>query len=352
MARIQRLLSNVSEADVRMRLLNRFVNEAPPVEVVQVIESAARRTDRLDARVLITSLAHLLMESRPRPSLEAGPFVQEPRREWPDAVCVAQLIVTATRVDATYTASLFRELWQLPDDSDARMLPPHISIEHLSLGVRRERARSPQRDVLLPLLVETHPSVVTLLAGNTRLRELDAVRLVALRPQHPYSLWAMLLRPRWLSSQSVLEGVALNPACQPWMLLAVAPLLPASVLRRALRSGRFGSAVVEAMRQLHRGALSATVDESLGRSQARSGPAVIEVEAGLEHGESSLKAALVAATDPAPQWQDVLPLRPPPPRHDDAVTLTASHLKTPDNEPLSSVTATAISADNLGAGEG
>ena len=261
--------------------------------------------------------------------------MQEPRRDWPSAVCVARIIGAAQRLDAHYTATLFRELWRLPDRGDERMLAPNIAIEHLSLGVRRERARSSKRSVLLPLLVETHPSVVTLLAGNPRLRDLDAVRLMALRPQHPYALWAMLLRPRWLSRPEVLEAIALNPACLPWMLLTIAPLLSSAVLSRALRSGRLTNAVIEATRHLHAGAMIDAVDAALRRARRHHDPIIVEIGADALHAsevalDEAMQAAValseaapseaavseVAATpstlEPAPQWP-ALPLTPPPP---------------------------------------
>lgn len=282
MARLEELIVSVPEPAMRMRLMNRFVNQASPEVVVEAVERAARSTDRMASRVLMTSLVHLLMESRPRPNLEAGPFMQEPRKEWPSAARIAQVIGAATRTGAAFTATMLRALWELPDRSDARNLPPHISIEHLALGVRRERARSPRRELLLPLLVETHPSVVTLLAGNPRLREADAVRLCALRPQHPYALWAMLLRPRWLSSPPVLEAIALNPACQPWMWISIAPLLSAKTAAHALRSRGLPTSMVEAARELHRGRLVAVIDDALRRRPATQAPPVIRVGADAE----------------------------------------------------------------------
>lgn len=276
MGSIRQLLAKVPDAEMRMRRLNRFVTTAPPAEVVVALERAAHHTHELPDRILWTSLTQLLMEARPRPSLEAGPFVLEPRKEWPGAVRVAQIIGVAARLQATFVPTLLREMWRLPDRADERVLAPHITIEHLPLGVRRERARGPKRALLTSLLVETHPSVVTLLARNPRLREPDAVRLTALRPQHPYALWAMLLCPRWLSSPRVLEAIALNPACKPWMLLALLPLLPSAVAARALRT--HAPDFAEVARGLHRGGLVATVDELVAREKVRPGPIIIRID--------------------------------------------------------------------------
>ncbi|MCO4760675.1 MAG: hypothetical protein KC502_04180 [Myxococcales bacterium] len=308
MSSLRKLLSNVPDAEVRMRVLNRYINEAEPGAISAEIQACAVSTDQLPSRLLMTSLAHLLMECRPRPSLEAGPFVSEPRKDWPTAVTVARIIGAAMQGDHSYTAPLLRELWQLPDRSDERMLAPHISIEHLALGVRRERARSPRRALFEPLLVENHPSVVTLLARNTRLRDLDAVRMMALRPQHPYALWAMLLRPRWLSSPTVLEAIALNPACQPWMLLTIAPLVPAAVLARVLRTQKLSPEVVGATRELHRGAIAHVADEVLARRRRYLPPVIIEVDEPLEGPGVDLNAALgdIIAPDETPK-----PLSPP-----------------------------------------
>jgi len=177
-------------------------------------------------------------------------------------------------------------------------LPPNITIEHLSLGVRRERARSHKRELFEPLLVETTPSVVQLLAMNTRLREPDMIQLTALRPTHPYALWSVLLQHRWLANDQVREACARNPAAKPWLVMALSPLLGAAKLNGTVRKVRLPKPVLQAMRPLYGGACAGLIDEALARDDGAPGPIVFEIEESWEEAKAFMddsRAALGGA---------------------------------------------------------
>ncbi|HAN30519.1 MAG TPA: hypothetical protein DCQ06_02880, partial [Myxococcales bacterium] len=252
------------------------------------------QVNELSSRLFFLGVAQLILESRPRPSLQAGPFVLEPRQNWPKPTRIAALIGAVVRGGHRFVATLLREAWSLPSKADERMLAPHISIEHLALGVRRERARAPERERWAALLVETHPSVVALLAANTRPREVDMVRLAAYRTQHPYALWAIALQPRWLASQRVMEAIVLNPACLNWMWLCLVPLTTHAVALRTVRTRRASQELLASVHGIQGGHL---VEEIMARARRSAEPTVahvIEVDESLDGVTVDLQAAAQA----------------------------------------------------------
>jgi hypothetical protein len=278
MQRISKLLNSIPEPVVRMRRLGRFFGEGDPVMIASVVEESALNSSTPAQKVVYLTLVHLLMTIRPRPPLPAGPLPLEDTSLLPDAPQIARIIGAARQIHAPFCATLLRELWRPHDKYDSRLLPPHLSIEHLPLGVRRERARSPHRAVFGPLLVETTPSVVQLLAHNTRLREPDMVALAALRPHHPYALWSVLLSHRWLSSDRVREACARNPVAKEWMILALSPLLGAAKLNELVCKVRLKEDVLTAMLPLYRGGCDRHLREALGRGEEPSRTVIFEID--------------------------------------------------------------------------
>ena len=278
MQRIGKLINHVPEPMVRLRRMGAFLGEGDPVMIASAIEEAALSSSDPSQKVVYLTLAHLLLTIRPRPPLPAGPLPLEEIALLPDQVQIAKVIGAAQKIHAPFCATLLKELWSPHKKADARLLPPNITIEHLALGVRRERARSPRREVFAPLLVENTPSVVQLLSNNTRLRQGDVVQLAALRPTHPYALWSILLNHRWLSNDPVREACARNPAAKPWLVLTLAPLLGAPKLNEVIKKVRLPKEMLEAMLPLYGGACRPVIEDALARGDEQPGPLIFEIE--------------------------------------------------------------------------
>lgn len=290
MQRITRLINSIPEPMVRLRRLGVFLGEGDPVMIASAIEESALASTEPNQKVFYLTLAQLLLTIRPRPPLPAGPLPLEERSLLPDNVQVARIIGAAQKVHAPFCAALLKELWRPHEKRDARLLPPHLSIEHLALGVRRERARSPKRTVFAPLLVENTPSVVQLLANNTRLREPDLVALAAHRPQHPYALWSILLNHRWLSSDLVREACTRNPAAKQWLIFALAPLLGAAKLNEVVRKVRLEKDLLTVMLPLYRGACERLIREALDREDDAGGHVVFEIDETFDEAKAFIDA--------------------------------------------------------------
>lgn len=282
MQRIIKLISRLPDPDVRMRRVGAFFGQGDPVMIASAVEESALNSASAAHKTFYLALAQLLFTIRPRPPLPAGPLPLVNRDLLPDDLQIARIIGAAQKVHAPFCAALLRELYTRNDKYDDKPLPLHLSIEHLSLGVRRERARSPKRAVFAPLLLETTPSVVQLLAGNTRMREPDLVALTALRPTHPYALWAVLLYHRWLASDAVREACARNPAAKPWLVLTLSPLLGAAKLRGVVRKTRLTKPVLQAMLALYGGSCEDIIREALARDAPSAGPLVFAVDETFE----------------------------------------------------------------------
>lgn len=278
MQRITKLINSVPEPMVRLRRLGAFLAEGDPVMIASAVEESALDSSRAEQKLFYLTLAHLLLTIRPRPPLPAGPLPLEETGLLPDQVQIARVIGAAQKIHAPFCAALLKELWAPHKKEDARLLPPHLSIEHLPLGVRRERARSPKRDVFEPLLVEATPSVMQLLVNNTRLREPDVVALAALRPTHPYALWSILLNHRWLSNDKVREACARNPAAKAWLVFTLSPLLGAGKLHEVVKKVRLPKPVLSVMLPLYGGACRRVIEDALARGDEKPGPLVFQID--------------------------------------------------------------------------
>ncbi len=254
----------LEDPDHRSGRLAELLKAMAPEVIAAAIDRAARRCNDPDQRLLYLSLIHVLLTVRQRPALTAGPLRGDAERQWPAGPEIARLIGAASRGGQDFAAALLRATLSDPGPYDGRPLPPHVSIEHLPLGTRRQQARGPRREQLVRLLCDTDPAVVELLARNPRLRQDDLMQVATNRRTHPWALWALMLSPRWLANAPISAAVAHNPVCPEWLLLALAPLLPGPTLLDVLRKRPLlGPEFVEPLRALHRGALRATLDARL-----------------------------------------------------------------------------------------
>ncbi len=223
------MLATLREPDVRLRWLAQWLREADPDDAVAALEEAAQSAALGNARELHLTFVYLLLHVRPRPDLPGGPLPPPDRRLVLPDLRVAQLIGAAHRRGLQWTSWLLRESFRPPLLSEGYLIPLHPSVEKIALGVRKERARVPDLEVLTPLLADSTPAVIQILAENPRVLEAHALLIATLRPTHPYALQALLLHQRWLTNVKVVEGVARSEAAPPWLVLALTPLLPRPV---------------------------------------------------------------------------------------------------------------------------
>ena len=221
-----RTLTQLREPDVRLRWLATWLREGDPVEVVATLEESARHAAQGDARLLHLTFVHLMIILRPRPELPGGPLPPPDRRlVLPDMV-VVRLIQAAMHAHLRWTTWLLRECFRRPTLHEGRLLQLHPTVEKVPLGVRKERARIPDPELVSALLVDTTPAVVQILGENARLSEAHALTIATLRPTHPYALQALLMNLKWLTNVRVVESLVRNDAAPGWLVLALAPLLP------------------------------------------------------------------------------------------------------------------------------
>ncbi|MCB9740538.1 MAG: hypothetical protein H6747_14840 [Deltaproteobacteria bacterium] len=302
---LERAIVALEQEPMRVGRVASAMRVEEPLAVALLLERAACESGDTAARTVYLAFLAMVLAVRPRPRLPAGPLEQDHARDWPHEREIAAITGAASRHGLRFVPGLLRELFRLPDPLEGRVPPPHVTIEHLPLGVRRQRARQQSPEQWRPLLVDIDPAVVELLAANPRLGLPEMIRLASNRTTHPWSLWSILLAPRWRKRDGVLLAIAGNPRCPLWLLLAVAPLLPAAELASVLRRrSALHADEVALFAGLHRGANDAWVEERVASLRAREVPEVVEVGLDLEDAGDALAAAfaeLVAAVgDDAP----------------------------------------------------
>jgi len=228
--RLWALLRNPVPAD---RAAEALVHRIDSVKERAVRPQAIRDflTEMDDALVLAT--LHRLLARGRRGEAGARAAVQElalspeilgamPRdRAW-------RLVGLAQRVGIDELPPLF-----FPPPVDKRRLAtpdPDNEFLQLPLGLRRQAARTTDRNLLDRLLRDPDPRVITLVLDNPRLREQDVVTIAARRPTSPECLRAVSRHQRWSSRYRVRKTLACNPhtpaeiACRLFATLLVQDL--------------------------------------------------------------------------------------------------------------------------------
>lgn len=108
-------------------------------------------------------------------------------------------------------------------------------IENLSLGERKAKARTLDKDLLDRLLFDPDASVIRVLLRNPRVTERDVIRLASRRPNRRDVLREIALVSRWLSRPGVQRALVLNPYTPVRVTVALLPLLGAQELHEVSR---------------------------------------------------------------------------------------------------------------------
>lgn len=107
----------------------------------------------------------------------------------------------------------------------------------LPLGIRRQAARTSDRDVLDRLCHDRNPKVITLLLNNPRIVERDVVRIAAMRPTAPDVLKAVAGHRKWASRYRVRKALVCNPFTPTNITVRLLPTLMKQDLADVMRAG-------------------------------------------------------------------------------------------------------------------
>lgn len=225
--RLARRLATTPDVALRLRQVARWAGETDPGGLAHALEDLGRHATSRDLRAVWVTVVLWLLHARPRPHFPVGHWPVPLDELAPGGVNLALATSAAWTEGLGYAHLVLRDAFARPTAADDHLPPLHPSVEKWPLGWRRERARSNDRNYLNLLLLDTTPAVVQLLAANPRILEPHAVQIASLRGQHPWALQSLLMEPRWLGNDKVCEAVARNQSAPPWLVLLLAPLLPA-----------------------------------------------------------------------------------------------------------------------------
>ena len=208
---------------MRALLLAEHMRQEPAATTVANLAELVVRAVRHGSEDAVTALSSLAV------ALGNGDMVPyEVRRA---------LYTEAKRMDHPEVARLFFDISpqiDAPVRGDDPMAPERPVVPRgrpITLGERKSLARSHRRELLLHLLRDPHPDVVTVLLGNPHLTERDVVTLAARRPAHPQSLAAVAANDRWSARYEVKRALVKNPYTPALVAMRLATTLRPSDLR-------------------------------------------------------------------------------------------------------------------------
>jgi len=187
------------------------------MRVASVAEAIARATPADAARLLADLIAGACdATSGHRAALDAAlEVLADPARL--TYVFRAELYAAAREAELPEVALLLLDA--APKTRGTESLERHLDDERplvptgrpLTLGERKSLARGHRRDVLLHLLRDPHPDVVTVLLENPHLTEADVLRIAARRPVLADTLEAVAASRRWRARQALRRAIVFNP---------------------------------------------------------------------------------------------------------------------------------------------
>lgn len=188
---LARRLAALPELEMRVQVLQKYLETHEPAEVVAVLAEVHSHGRRAGPpfNVALLSLVALL----------SG--------EQLDYELQARLYAAAKEAGLEALLALFYTSRQ---DAEVSARAAEVQRE-LTLGHRKWLARSTRREVIDRLLHDPEPEVVPILLENPRLVERDVVLLAALRPTVPEVQWQIFESRRWIARYAVKRALVLNP---------------------------------------------------------------------------------------------------------------------------------------------
>ena len=95
----------------------------------------------------------------------------------------------------------------------------------MTLGERKAKARTQDKEMLGRLLFDPDPAVVHILLRNPRLTEGDVLKLASKRPNRPGVLIEIADVGRWVIRSSIRRAIVLNPYAPSRLAVTLMPLM-------------------------------------------------------------------------------------------------------------------------------
>lgn len=112
----------------------------------------------------------------------------------------------------------------IPDRYEQEGLP-FYEFDDILLGVRKSKARTRHRDLLIRMCCDHDPDVIGILLENPVLTRAEALRIVSLRPQSTKVMQRVFCNPRWAYQGVLITALVLNPWAPTALAMALVPLL-------------------------------------------------------------------------------------------------------------------------------
>ncbi len=217
-ARLLRRLGAVPEPAMRAAVWRQLFDNAPAAQTLEVVDAALAdgRARRGDGQVAVLSLMKFMAVEREK------------------AIRVLLPMATVTGHGELLALLADREPARVAHVKELQVSNPDEDRE-LTLGERRTRARSTDRNVIARLLFDQDPRVITHLLQNPRLREQDVLRIASRRPTGSAVLRVLFQHPRWGTQRPVQAALAQNPYSPLEIGLGLVGLLDPETLRKISR---------------------------------------------------------------------------------------------------------------------
>lgn len=231
-----RALAPLSAGDPRASAASRLLARAEPVEATQALaDLVAAAPGDADATVALEALERAI----------AGPHADDAVAE-----AVAAVAAAAEEFGHAQVASLFVRASPARTLDDGELLPSHPALAEVSLGHRRQMARSANPERLARFVAERDPSVMRNVLVNPRLTEDLVLRIAARRPARADVLSEIWASRRWSVRRRVRTALVFNPYTDPAVSLKILPLLSMRDLKEAGADATLHPLVQEAARRL------------------------------------------------------------------------------------------------------
>jgi hypothetical protein len=231
-----RSLGGLPEGDARIGAAARELERAEPIEAAHALGEliTGASTDPLTSRVA-AALIRALVSARPE-----------------DLPADARERITAAAIEFQIdeVAVLFSSDAPARQMAEGEALRTDPALDGLSLGHKRQLARSIDPERAARFVAESDPSVVGNLLLNPRLTEDLVVRVAARRPARAEALRQIWNSARWSTRRRVKLALAHNPYAEPEVVLKILPLLGGPDLRGVAEDSTLHPIVRAAARRL------------------------------------------------------------------------------------------------------
>ena len=123
-------------------------------------------------------------------------------------------------------------------------------LDGMTLGERKSKARTHDKELLVRLLFDADPLVVRVLLRNPRLTHGDVLKLASKRPNRPAVLIEIADVPRWIIRAQIRRAMVLNPYSPARLSVALMPLMTVQELSALRVDGSVHTLIRETAQQL------------------------------------------------------------------------------------------------------